>query len=183
MKNCTFIDVNDGSTFKVLQIVIPGAMVPDELCNGTSVEASGTLKKHSNGQLELHPKSIKLLGKCDHTAGYPYSTKIKYTQDELREFLHFRPRTSIFGSALRVRSNVSKSIHDFFQREGFINVHAPMLTSNDCEGAGEIFQVMPEDESLIKEMKKEDKTASEAFFDRNVFLTVSSQLHLETAAR
>lgn len=183
MKSRTFIDLNDGSTFKLLQVVIPNDSLPEKLNNGCSVEATGMLKMHKNGQIELHPESIRVLGGCNNSDGFPFSTKVKYDQDELREYLHFRLRKSDFASGLRVRSTANYCIHNYFQNEHYINVSAPILTSNDCEGAGEIFQVVPKDESLIEEMKRENKTEKEAFFDRNVYLTVSSQLHLETAAR
>lgn len=183
MKSRTFIDLNDGSTFKLLQVVVPNDIVPEKLSNGASIEATGMLKLHKNGQIELHPESIQVLGDCDYSDGFPFFSKVKYDHDELRESLHFRLRKSSFASALRVRSAANYSVHNYFQNENYINVTAPILTSNDCEGAGEIFQVVPEDENLIRDMKKVDKTEKQAFFDRNVYLTVSSQLHLETAAR
>lgn len=183
MKGQIFIDVNDGSTHKQLQVVIPKKAVPSGLDTGASIQVHGKLVETHTGQLEIQSDKVNVFGSGSTEEGYPFKPRIKYTQDEYREHLHFRPRSRTFGSVLRLRSKMAQSVHDFFRRENFCHIHTPILTSNDCEGAGEIFQTYPLSESLIAEMRKEDKTEKEAFFDANTFLTVSGQLHLETAAR
>lgn len=184
MKMRTFLDVGDGSTFHFLQAVIDGDRVPENASYGSSVILSGKLTVAPNGkQLEIQTEDIKVIGSCDLNAGYPFMPRTKYLPQEQREFLHFRPRMRTSGSVLRVRSRALHCIHEFFQREEFVNIHTPLLTSNNCEGAGEIFKAIPESQNLIQEMKKGNVTDDEAFFDTTAFLTVSGQLHLEVMSR
>lgn len=183
MKKTIFFDVSDGSTFKNLQVVAANNDINRKLDYGASVEVSGKLTKAPSGQLELQSNNIRIIGSGDLNNGYPFLPRIKYEPQEMREYLHLRPRTTSFSSMLRVRNRTSQYIHDFFHEEKFTGIHTPVLTSNDCEGAGEIFAVIPESKDIIKEMQKEDKTEMEAFFDSETFLTVSGQFHLEVMAR
>jgi len=89
----------------------------------------------------------------------------------------------MFGALLRVRDVASQVIHEYLHSKGYIHVHTPVLTSNDCEGAGEVFQVKPDSENLIKEMAKDGLSLDEAYFDSKTYLTVSGQLHLEAVVR
>lgn len=183
MKKTIFFDVSDGSTFRNIQVVAEKNANSAKIDYGSSVEISGKLTKAPSGQLEIQSNDIKIIGSCDVTQGYPFVPRTKYEPQELREYLHFRPRTTSFSSMLRIRDRTSQYIHDFFHEEKFTGIHTPVLTSNDCEGAGEIFTVLPESKEIIKEMQKENKTETEAFFDSKAFLTVSGQFHLEVMAR
>lgn len=183
MKNFIFFDVSDGSSCRILQVVAEKNDANKHLEYGSSVEVSGKVVNAPSGQLELKSDHIKVIGSCDVTDGYPFLPRTKYEPQEVREHLHFRPRTSSFGSMLRLRNRTSQFVHDFFNECKFTNIHVPVLTSNDCEGAGEIFTVIPESTDVINEMRKEDKTDIEAFFDTKTFLTVSGQFHLEVMAR
>lgn len=183
MKKTIFFDVSDGSTFRNLQVVAANNDSNSKLDYGASVEVSGKLKKAPSGQLELQSNNIRIIGAGDLNNGYPFVPRTKYEPQETREYLQFRPRTTSFGSVLRIRDRTSQYIHDFFHEENFTGIHTPLLTSNDCEGAGEIFTVLPESNDIIKEMQKENKTEREAFFDSEAFLTVSGQFHLEVMAR
>ena len=106
-----------------------------------------------------------------------------YSNEYLREFIHFRPRTKSFASILRLRDIATSAISDHLRNRGFINVHTPVITSNDCEGAGEVFIVKTDSEEIIKFMKKEGLPPEHAYFNTKAYLTVSGQLHLEAVAR
>lgn len=183
MKDLTFVDINDGSCIKRLQILIPSHDKPNQLAFGASVRASGVLKTNSKGDLEMSADNIQIIGPCVFTDGYPFAARKSYPPDYVRQFLHLRSRTTTFGALLRIRGAVSHSVHKYFSKLGFLFVHTPILTSNDCEGAGEVFLVTPESKALRKEMSKSGCTEEEAYFDSKVFLTVSGQLHLEAILR
>ena len=182
MKGYIFFDVDDGSCAKKLQVVIPKE-TSSNITFGSSVEVSGCLSVNSNNQLELKGEDVKVLGTCVVTDGYPFAPRKFYNADYVRQFIHLRPRTQSFSSVLRLRHKLMLALHEYFDKEGFINVHTPILTSNDCEGAGEVFSVKPDNEKLIKELLKPGITADEAFFNDKTFLTVSGQLHLEAVVR
>lgn len=110
---------------------------------------------------------------------FPFLARKTYPPDYIREHLHLRPRVSGFSSMLRVRHHAATSFHNYFNRSGYIQIHTPILTSNDCEGGGEIFTVKPNSAALLKQMTKENIPLEDSFFDRKVFLSVSGQLHLE----
>ena len=143
---------------------------------------TGHLKVTQKNQLELSAEVVEVLGKCVVTEGYPFAPRKHYETDYVRQYLHFRPRTNMFSSLLRIRDKATFEIHSHLHDEGYLNIHTPVLTSNDCEGAGELFKVHPMDEHVTKSMMREGLSRDEAYFDKNVFLTVSGQLHLETAA-
>ncbi len=183
MKSVIFLDIFDGSTFRVLQTVIPKNLVSKELTYGSSIEVTGGLTRSPSGQTELQTQTYRIIGECHVAEGYPFLPRTKHKAEELREFLHFRPRTIHFSSVLRIRSHITHCIHSCFQQENFVNIHTPILTSNDCEGAGEVFLAVPDSRDIIDEMRKDGKKDEEAFFDNNAYLTVSGQLHLEVTAR
>ncbi|GLV35193.1 Asparaginyl-tRNA synthetase mitochondrial [Carabus blaptoides fortunei] len=116
------------------------------------------------------------------TDGYPFAPRKSYPPEYIRKYLHLRARTKKFASVLRVRDAATKAVHDYFNSEGYFNIHTPILTSNDCEGAGEVFSVRPENKSLLKDMIKDGVSEDEAYFDSKIYLTVSGQLHLEAMA-
>ncbi|CAK9804593.1 Probable asparagine--tRNA ligase, mitochondrial [Anthophora quadrimaculata] len=183
MKHSIFVDLMDGSTSKVLQIVVPRSIKPDRLTFGSSITAEGKLFKTPDNKVELHASNITLVGECDVMDGYPFAPRKYYSEDYIRQYLHLRPRTRTFGSLLRLRDTASAAIEKYLRSKGFINVHTPILTSNDSEGLSELFLVKPECGNLIKQMRKTDASEEEAYFDNKAFLTVSGQLHLESIAR
>nr|CAD7456297.1 unnamed protein product [Timema tahoe] len=183
MKDIAFVDVNDGSCSEGLQVIIPKSLQPQNLSFGSSVEVHGTLTINPNEQIEMVAEDIKVVGPCIVSEGYPFSARKVYPPDYVRLFPHLRPRTKQFGSLLRVRDAATRAIFELLHAQGFVNVHTPLLTSNDCEGAGEVFLVQPDSEVLKKEMAKDGKCPEEAYFDSKAFLTVSGQLHLEAVAR
>ena len=144
-KAFSFIELNDGSCRKNLQIIadvgIAGYENINDITAGSSVRIHGILvtSQGKNQGIELHAKEIFLYGSCDPEK---YPIQRKKTSDEfLRTVAHLRPRTNKYGAMLRIRSELSHAIHSFFREEGFFYVHTPILTASDCEGAGEMFQV------------------------------------------
>lgn len=133
------------------------------------------------GQLELNAENIEVYGECKVDDGYPFAPRKSYTSDYVRQYLHFRPRTNKFSTLLRIRDYTILAIHNYLHDEGYINVHTPIVTSNDCEGAGEVFIVLPENQRTLKNMAKPGVSPEESYFNSKVFLTVSGQLHLEAA--
>lgn len=174
--------MSDGLSPQKLQVTIPATAKPEKLNVGASVVVKGYLGKTPNGQFELNAEEVAVCGPCPLTEGYPFLPRKTYSAEYIREYLHLRPKTNKFASLLRIRSQAASAINEHFKSEGYINIHTPILTSNDCEGAGEIFKVLPESESVLKSMKKADKSNDEAYFDCKAYLTVSGQLHLEAAA-
>lgn len=183
MKDNVFIDVSDGSCAKKLQVLISKTKYTKGLTYGAAVEAAGPLVMNRSGQLELAAEDLTVVGACTVIDDYPFAPRKSYPPDYVRQFLHLRPRTNIFGALLRVRDVASQVIHEYLHSKGYIHVHTPVLTSNDCEGAGEVFQVKPDSENLIKEMAKDGMSLDEAYFDLKTYLTVSGQLHLEAVVR
>nr|CAI5850064.1 unnamed protein product [Callosobruchus analis] len=176
-----FIDVTDGSTDTKLQVVLTKSLWKEEITPGASIYVTGVLNQSPKGQLEVHAEDVEVYGKCIVTDGYPFAPRKQYPPEYVRQYLHFRPRTNKFASLLRVRSTATAAIYEYFSSKGYTHIHTPILTSNDCEGAGEVFTATPENKSLAKSMAKEGIGVDEAFFDTKAFLTVSGQLHLEAA--
>ncbi|NLL02228.1 MAG: asparagine--tRNA ligase [Mollicutes bacterium] len=175
-----FIDLFDGTYFKSVQIVYT-----DENSNfeeiqkiliGSSIEVTGKVVESEGSQdFEIKADKITVLGECDET--YPIQPK-RHTREFLRTIAHLRPRTNLFNAIFRIRSVTSFAIHEYFQNNGFIYFHAPIITASDCEGAGNMFQVTTLD--LDKLNKKPDY--KEDFFGKKSSLTVSGQLEAETFA-
>lgn len=182
-KELIFADVNDGSCAKKLQIVIPKSLNSDALSYGSSVHITGKLVKSPRGQLELVADNVKVLGTCVIGDGYPFNPRTAHPPEYTRQYLHLRSRTNYISAILRIRSAVTKHIHDFFTSHNYININTPILTSNDCEGAGEVFKVKPDNEATIKAMMQEGRDKDSVYFGSKTFLTVSGQLHLEAICR
>lgn len=176
-KTFSFLELNDGSCFKNLQIIIdatgPGYEHVAQCTTGASVRVEGRLvpSQGSGQQWEVQATAITLLGRADET--YPLQKK-GHSPEFLRSIAHLRPRTNLFGSVFRVRSRLSFTVHRFFQERGFFHVHTPIITASDCEGAGEMFRVTT--------LPPGDTDFAEDFFAKQAFLTVSGQLEGETFA-
>uniref|UniRef100_A0A8C8ZTC8 asparagine--tRNA ligase n=1 Tax=Prolemur simus TaxID=1328070 RepID=A0A8C8ZTC8_PROSS len=170
-KEVLFLHVNDGSSLESLQVVADSSFDSRELAFGSSVEVQGQLIKSPSKRqnVELKAEKIEVIGNCDAKA-FPIKYKERHPLEYLRQYPHLRCRTNVLGSILRVRSEATAAIHSFFKDSGFVHIHTPIITSNDCEGAGELFQV---------EHSSKIKLPEENFFNVPAFLTVSGQLHLE----
>ena len=182
-KNVTFISLNDGSTINSLQVVLDMQKFKIELVEqintGSSVEFSGNLIK-SQGKIqnyELDATELVLLGESD-VGRYPIQPK-KHSLEFLRDVAHLRPRTNTFSAIFRIRHAVIFSIHKFLNDKGFVNIHTPIITSSDAEGAGEMFKVTSLDLNNIKNNKVD---FNKDFFSKEVNLTVSGQLNAELGA-
>ncbi len=186
MKTFGFVELNDGSCFKNLQIV----MSAEELENyrdiasqnvGAALRVTGTvvLTPEAKQPLELRAKEIAVEGKS--TPDYPLQKK-RHTVEFLRTIQHLRPRTNLFSAAFRVRSVAAYAVHEFFQNRGFVYVNTPIITGSDAEGAGEMFQVTTLDLNNLP--RKDDGTVdySQDFFGKRTSLTVSGQLNAENFA-
>ena len=183
-KDFGFIDFSDGTCFKNIQLVYTKEL--DEFDNisklsiGSAIEVKGTLiKSEGSGQeYEIKVNEIQLLGDVDDD--YPLQSKGRPTREFLREIAYLRPRTNLYNAVFRVRSIAAYAIHKYFQDNGYVYFHAPLITASDCEGAGEMFQVTTLD---LDRMAKEGKVDySKDFFSKPANLTVSGQLEAETFA-
>ena len=186
LKTFGFIELNDGSCFRNLQVV----MSTDELENykeiaaqnvGAALIVKGTvvLTPEAKQPLEVKAASIEIEGKS--TPDYPLQKK-RHSVEFLRTIQHLRPRTNLFSATFRVRSVAAYAVHEFFQSRGFVYVQTPIITGSDCEGAGEMFQVTTLDLNNVP--KTEDGTVdySQDFFGKKTSLTVSGQLNAENFA-
>jgi asparaginyl-tRNA synthetase len=180
--NFGFITLSDGTTIKNLQVVYDNNLNNFEdigkILVGSSIETHGKIvKSEGNQEFELKADNIKLLGAADET--YPIQAK-KHTREFLREQAYLRPRTNLFNAIFRVRSVTAMAIHEYFQNNGYVYFHAPIITASDCEGAGEMFQVTTLD--LDRVAKSGNVDYSKDFFGKMAGLTVSGQLEAETFA-
>ena len=182
-KEFGFIDFSDGTCFKHLQIVYDNKLKEFEeilkIKNGSSIEVTGEIVSSvGSGQtIELRATNVKLLGDCPDE--YPMQPK-QHTKEFLREQAYLRPRTNLFQAVFRVRSIAAHAIHTYFQDNGYVYFHAPLITSSDCEGAGQMFQVTTLD--LNKVAKTGKLEYDKDFFNKPAALTVSGQLEAETFA-
>ncbi len=182
----SFLELNDGSCLANIQIICDGDLVNYEteikkLTAGCSITVSGQVKPSGGkGQAtELHAAAVTVHGWADPEQ-YPLQKK-RHSFEKLREWAHLRPRTNAFGAVARVRNAISRSIHEFFQEQGFLYVNTPIITASDCEGAGEMFRVTTLDLEKIAAKETQIDYALD-FFDRPAFLTVSGQLEGEIYA-
>ena len=183
-KAFAFIELNDGTYFKNLQIVCEDGKTEDfksvpRITLGSAVEATGTLvlTPGMKQPFELKADSVTVVGACDPE--YPLQKK-RHTFEYLRTLAHLRPRTNTFTAVFRIRSLAAQLLHAFFAERGFVYVHTPIITTSDAEGAGEMFRVTTLD---INNPPKDDKgrvQESEDFFGKSASLTVSGQLNVES---
>ena len=183
-KTFGFIDFNDGTLFKSIQVVYDENLTNFEEVSkflvGCALEVIGTLvESQGNQDYELKANNIKLLGSCPED--YPLQPK-RHTREFLREIAYLRPRTNLFNAVFRVRSLASQAIHNYFQDRNYIYLHSPIITSADAEGAGEMFQVTTLDLKNISKTKENDIDYKKDFFNKKVSLTVSGQLQGEIFA-
>jgi len=179
LKEFTFLEVNDGSSLANLQVILEPTLPDYEnvlktISTGTAIAVSGNLVlSPGKGQnIELKAAEITLYGDCP--PDYPLQKK-RHSFEFLRTIAHLRARTNTLGAVMRVRNACATAIHTFFQEKGFIWVHTPIITANDCEGAGELFTVTSLD-------LKKPANFAEDFFGKRAYLTVSGQLQAEVMA-
>jgi asparaginyl-tRNA synthetase len=182
-KEIAFLVLSDGSTQETLQLVISSktpAFHHLHLCNnGSSIRAKGVLRESpGKGQkYELEVSEIEVFGDADPEK-YPLQKK-GHTLEFLREIGHLRSRTNTYGAIFRLRNILALAIQEFFQEKGFIWVHTPIITSSDCEGAGELFTVTSLDLANLPKGEDGNIDFSQDFFGKRAFLTVSGQLEAE----
>ena len=182
-KNFGFIELNDGSCFKNVQIVFDTELSNFEevrkLTIISSIEVTGTVIKTENAKqpFEIKATNIKIVNLAD--SSYPLQKK-RHTFEYLRTVAHLRPRTNTFNAVFRVRSVIAYAIHKYLQENGFVYVHTPLITSSDCEGAGEMFNVSTLDVENLPKTEQGTVDYSKDFFGKPAHLTVSGQLDVET---
>jgi len=182
-KTFGFIEVNDGSFFKGIQIVFEESLENfkdiSKLNTGSAILVEGLLVATPNAKqpFEIKASKIEIEGTCD--SDYPLQKK-KHSFEFLREIAHLRPRSNTFSAVFRVRSIAAYAIHRFFQERGFVYVHTPIITGSDCEGAGAMFRVTTLDLKNIPRDEKGNVDVSQDFFGKETNLTVSGQLNVES---
>ena len=186
-KNIGFIALSDGGCFKTLQLVLEAGKVEnyDQVIHTglySSLRVTGTLvhTPQAKQPFELNVDTVEILGSCP-TEEYPLQKK-KMSMEYLRTMPTLRPRTNTFNAAFRVRSTAAYAIHRFFQENGFVYAHSPLLTASDCEGAGEMFRVTTLDLENPPKTEEGAVDYSQDFFGKPVNLTVSGQLEAEAMA-
>ena len=183
-KGFSFIEVNDGSCLKNIQIIAPSSLPNydeiQKLTTGSAIGIAGSLvPSQGKGQSwEITATRISVIGLAPET--FPLQKK-RHSDEFLRTIAHLRPRTNKYGAVFRIRSELSYAIHTFFRDRGFRYIHSPIITGSDCEGAGEMFRVTTLD---IKNPALKDRglDASQDFFGKEASLTVSGQLSAEMFA-
>ena len=186
MKTFGFIELNDGSCFRNLQIVLDA----NELANykeiaaqnvGAALIVRGTVVLTPEAKQPLEVKAAEICVEGKSTPEYPLQKK-RHSIEFLRTIQHLRPRTNLFSATFRVRSVAAWAVHDFFQNRGFVYVNTPIITGSDCEGAGEMFQVTTMDLDNLPRLEDGSIDYSQDFFGKKVSLTVSGQLNAENFA-
>ena len=184
-KTFGFIEINDGTFFKNVQIVFTDKLSNfNEICKLTissSIKVTGTLVKTENAKqpFEIQATSVEIESLSDST--YPLQKK-KHSFEYLRTIAHLRPRANTFNAVFRVRSSLAYAIHQFFQERGFVYVNTPLITGSDAEGAGEMFNVNSFDLANMPKTDDGKIDFSKDFFGKPAHLTVSGQLNGETFA-
>ncbi len=187
-KAVSFADINDGSSRKGLQVIFENndkklSDFFEKLNTGVSVKIVGDLVEspnNSNQKCELQAKEIEICGECDPEK-YPIQKK-RASDEFLRTVAHLRPRTNKYASMLRIRAELSFAIHDYFRNKGFFYVHTPIITTSDCEGAGQMFSVSALDMDKLPLGKDGKVDFSKDLFGQKTALTVSGQLEGEALA-
>ncbi len=185
-KTLGFMQLNDGSFFRDVQVVFLEEKLENfkevaKLNVGSSVRVTGTVVMTPDAKqpFEIQAESIIIEGKS--TSDYPLQKK-RHTMEYLRTIAHLRPRTNTFSAAFRVRSAAAFALHKFFNENGFIYAHTPIITGSDCEGAGEMFTITSFDLDDLEKMDNGKVDYSRDFFEKHTSLTVSGQLEAECMA-
>ena len=182
-KNFGFIELNDGSFFKSLQIVIEQDRLENfaelsKLNVGAAISARGVIELTPQAKQPFELKACEVVVEGASSPDYPLQKK-RHSFEYLRTIAHLRPRTNTFAAVFRVRSMIAYAIHQFFQERGFVYVHTPLITGSDCEGAGEMFQVTTLDMNNPPRCEDGSIDYSKDFFGKQTNLTVSGQLNVE----
>ena len=188
LKGFAFVEVNDGSSLQGLQVVVVPDQVPDyeallgSFGTGSSMVVAGVLvaSEGSRQRIELQAQAITVCGQADAQT-YPLQKK-RHSFEFLRTIAHLRARTNTYGAVFRVRNACAAAIHDFFQTRGFLWIHTPIITTGDCEGAGEQFTVTSLDLAQIPHQENGQVDYGADFFGQPTYLTVSGQLEAEAMA-
>lgn len=186
-KNVCFLELNDGSCLKGLQIVIDKANLNNnsdvltKINTGASIVARGIIVKSEGGNqaVEMQSTDITILGEAG--SDYPLQKK-RHSIEYLREIGHLRARTNLISAVMRVRNTLAYGVHEFFQKNDFVYVNTPLISTSDCEGAGEMFQVTTLDLNNVPKTEEGNVDYSKDFFGKMANLTVSGQLEGETYA-
>ena len=186
LKGFGFIELNDGSCFRNLQIVMESAALENykDIAAqnvGAALIVKGTIKLTPEAKQPLELKAAEIAVEGTSTPDYPLQKK-RHSVEFLRTIQHLRPRTNLFSAAFRVRSVAAHAIHCFFQDQGFVYVNTPIITGSDCEGAGEMFQVTTLDINNPPRLEDGSVDYSQDFFGKPTSLTVSGQLNCENFA-
>ena len=186
MKNFAFIELNDGSAHKCLQVVFDRNILSnyDEIAHqnvGAALIVKGKLELTPEAKQPFELKASEIMVEGISTPEYPLQKK-RHSVEYLRTIAHLRPRTNLFSAVFRVRSVAAAAIHEFFQQQGFVYVHTPIITGSDCEGAGEMFRVTTLDLENLPKTEDGKVDFSEDFFGKSTNLTVSGQLNAENFA-
>ena len=184
-KAVDFIQLNDGSTIKNIQVVIEpekfDAEILKQITTGSCIAATGKLvASQGSGQaVEIQGESIELFGTCGND--YPMQKKGQ-SFEYMRQHAHMRLRTNTFGAVMRIRHNMAMAIHTYFHEHGYFYFHTPLITASDCEGAGQMFQVTTKNLYDLKKDKNGSIIYDDDFFGKQTSLTVSGQLEGELGA-
>ncbi len=179
-KEFAFLEINDGTCIGNIQCIadagIPGYEQVAKMTTGAAVGVTGKLvESPGKGQKwEIHATSVELIGEAP--ADYPLQKK-GHSPEFLRSISHLRPRANLYGAVFRMRSRMAQAVHRFFDERDFTHLHSPIITSSDCEGAGEMFRV-----STLDASKTEAQSYDKDFFNKAAYLTVSGQLEGEAFA-
>ena len=181
----SFLDINDGSSFDGVQVIVPSDLANYEsdvlkISTGCAVKITGILvESEGKGQkVEIKAIEVDVCGWVDEPESYPIAKK-RHSFEYLRTVAHLRPRTNTFGAITRVRTVLANAIHNFYFERGFNWINTPIITGNDCEGAGELFRVSTLDMVNLPYGDNQQVNFSEDFFASETYLTVSGQLQLE----
>ncbi|MCL1983064.1 MAG: asparagine--tRNA ligase [Clostridiales bacterium] len=180
-KNLAFIELNDGSVFSNLQIVVEDMDLAESLNLSAGITVTGELAATEGAKQPFELKAENVAVEADCGQDYPIQKK-RHTFEYLRTVSHLRPRTNTFSAVFRARSVLAQGIHDYFAKRGFIYVHTPIITGSDCEGAGKMFRVSTLEQGENPRTENGEFDFNQEFFRRETNLTVSGQLQAEAYA-
>ncbi len=186
MKTFGFIELNDGSCFKNLQVVMDANVVANfqEIAKqnvGAALIVTGTVVLTPDAPQPLEVKADTIMVEGTSTPDYPLQKK-RHSVEFLRTIQHLRPRSNLFSAVFRIRSAAAHAVHCYFQDQGFVYIHTPLITSSDTEGAGEMFQVTTLPMEDVPKLPDGSVDYSKDFFGKKTSLTVSGQLNAENFA-